>query len=155
MYVRDLMSDSPMTCFVHESASEAARIMWERDCGAVPIVDQNRRVVGMVTDRDICMGAYFQGRPLSAIPLSTVMSRDVCTCQAGEELGDAERRMRERQIRRLPVVSADGMIEGILSLSDVARGVKRNGGMKQNSGDGQALLQTVAAISEPRGQASV
>jgi CBS domain-containing protein len=124
--------------------------MWECDCGVVPIVDEAGRVAGIVTDRDITMAAYFQGRPLSQITITSVMSPDVCTCSPAADLSDAERLMQERQIHRVPVVSEDAHLVGILSLSDVARGVKRTGGLRQRDGAVQELLQTVTAISEPR-----
>ena len=72
MQVKDVMTTSPGTCSVSDMANEAARIMWDRDCGSVPVIDAAGHVVGIVTDRDICMAAYFQGRPLSAIPLANV-----------------------------------------------------------------------------------
>jgi CBS domain-containing protein len=150
MYVKDVMTRSPRACAVGETANEAARIMWEQDCGAVPVVDRTGCVVGMVTDRDICMGAYFQGESLSAIPLTNIMSRMVCTCEASTDLTEAERKMREWQVRRLPVVDEDGVLIGILSLSDVAQGVSRSGGLRQATSDGRELLQTVAVVSEPR-----
>ena len=131
MRIKEVMTESPQSCRVGDSANEAARIMWERDCGVVPIVDHAGKVAGIVTDRDICMAAYFQGLPLS-------------------QMADAERLMQERQIHRVPVVDDVGRLVGMLSLSDVARGVKRSGALAQKNGEAQELLQTVARISEPR-----
>ena len=59
--VRDVMSRDPATCRSSDTASEAARIMWDRDCGAVPVTDAEGRAIGMVTDRDLCMAAYLRG----------------------------------------------------------------------------------------------
>ena len=150
MRIREIMTESPQACRLGDSANEAARIMWDRDCGVVPIVDQAGHVVGVVTDRDICMAAYFQGVPLSHIAVASIMSPDVSTCSRDAELSEAERLMQERQIHRLPVVDDGGCLVGILSLSDVARGVKRSGGLSRKDGEAQELLQTVACISEPR-----
>lgn len=124
MNVKDVMTRSPKACAAGDSANDAARIMWEQDCGSVPVVDHAGCVVGMVTDRDICMAAYFQGAPLSSIPLSNIMSRDVCTCEAGTELNEAERMMQDWRVRRLPVVDEGGSLVGMLSLGDVAQGVR-------------------------------
>lgn len=150
MRVKDVMTESPRACGVHDSANEAARIMWEQDCGAVPILRDDGHLTGIVTDRDICMAAYFRGAALSAIPLSEIMSADVCTCHATDDLSQAERVMREHQINRLPVVADGAMLVGMLSLSDLTQGIKRAGGLRQRSSDGQELLETVAAIREPR-----
>ena len=155
MRVQDVMTDTPRACSVHDSANAAARIMWEQDCGAVPVVGDDGRVAGIVTDRDICMAAYFQGLPLSAIPVAKIMSPDVCTCHAEDELMQAERLMRERQVNRLPVVRDGQMLVGMLSLCDVTQGVKRVGGLRQKNPEGQELLETVAAIREPRQSHSV
>jgi CBS domain-containing protein len=152
MNVKELMTRTPAVCSCEDSANEAARIMWERDCGAVPVIDESGRLAGIVTDRDICMAAYFQGTALSAIPLSRIMTREVCACQADDEVGTAEHMMQEHRVRRLPVVENGGTLVGILSLSDVAQGVRRTSGPRQRSGHGDDLLQTVTAVSEPRTQ---
>lgn len=150
MRVQDVMTVDPRACTLGDSANEAARIMWECDCGVVPIVDGTNRVVGVVTDRDITMAAYFQGVPLLRIAVASVMSQNVCTCSPDADLTDAERLMQQKQIRRVPVVDGNGCLVGVLSLSDVARGVKRSGDLKQKNGAAQELLQTVTAVSEPR-----
>ena len=148
--VRHLMTDSPRTCRVGESANDPARIMWEQDCGAVPVVDDAGRLVGIVTDRDICMAAYFRGAPLAAIPVASIMSTDLCTCQADDELRQAQALMRERQVNRLPVVTESGGLVGMLALCDLTQNLSRSGALRQQTGDAQYLLETVAAIREPR-----
>ena len=153
MQVKDLMTPSPSVCTLDDSTNEAARIMWERDCGAVPVVDGSGRVVGMITDRDICIAAYFQGEPLSQIRVADVMSRELCTCRPDDSVRAAEHVMREHQVRRLPVVTDGKTLVGILSLSDLAVGVPRrtDGPQPQESHE---LLQVVSAVSEPRATAS-
>jgi len=152
MRVQEVMTVSPQACRSDASANEAARIMWECDCGVVPVVDSADRVVGIVTDRDITMAAYFQGAPLSHIPIGSIMSPEVVTCSADADLSEAEHLMQEKQIHRVPIVDQSGCLVGIVSLSDVARGVKRSGGLRQRNGEAQELLHTVTAISEPRTQ---
>lgn len=155
MQVKDVMTTFPGTCGIGDMANEAARIMWDRDCGSVPVIDAAGHVVGIVTDRDICMAAYFQGRPLSAIPLTSIMTREVCTCAEQEELTEAERLMRARRVRRLPVTNNNGSISGIVSLSDVTQRVTKAGGLQQARGESRELLETLAVISEPRNQPQV
>ena len=148
MRVKELMTSSPSVCTLDDTTNEAARIMWERDCGAVPVVDRSGRVAGMITDRDICIAAYFQGEPLSQIRVADVMSRELCVCRPEDEVAAAERVMKENKVRRLPVVSADKVLVGILSLSDLAQGVNPTAGARQP--ESQELLQVVSAVSVPR-----
>jgi CBS domain-containing protein len=147
--VKELMTTAPRTCSVFDSANDAAHIMWQNDCGAVPVVAEDGRVVGIVTDRDICMGGYFRGVPLSGIPVTSIMSTGVRSCQAGDAVARAEELMREHQVNRLPVLDDAGTLVGMLSLCDVTRGFKRAGEAGQQP-DGQGLLTTVVSIREPR-----
>jgi CBS domain-containing protein len=150
MRVQDLMTQMPATCTREATCAEAARIMWDCDCGSVPVVDENGRAIGIVTDRDICMSALFRGAPLAAISIAEVMSGDLYTCHAGDDVKDAERLMRQRQVRRLPVVDGAGSLVGILSLGDVAQRVGREPGALHNRGEDVEFLATIATISEPR-----
>src|ERR1044071_42779 len=93
MRVQELMSQPVVTCHLHDSANAAAKIMWEHDCGVVPVVDDSGRLIGVVTDRAICLAAYFQGAPLSSIRLDSMMSRELCTCRPEDDVTDAEQMM--------------------------------------------------------------
>jgi CBS domain-containing protein len=95
--------------------------MWERDCGALPVVDQEGRVAGMVTDRDICMAAYTQGRPIHAVPVEKVMAQHVFSCGANDSIEDAEAIMHQFHVHRLPVVDSEQHVVGVLSLDDLAQ----------------------------------
>src|SRR3970040_1064331 len=88
----------------NEPLDRAAKLMWESDCGSAPVLDQNGRAVGMITDRDVCMGAYPQAQPLGRIPVSQAMSAELYSCKPEEDLDKVEKRMRFHQVRRLPVV---------------------------------------------------
>lgn len=121
MNVRDVMTSNVKTCLMTDSLNEAARIMWDNDCGVVPVVDEAGKVVGIVTDRDICMAAYTQGRPLWRILVSQVASTNVVTVRANETLHRAEQLMKDGQVRRLPVTDNGGQIVGLLSITDLAR----------------------------------
>ncbi len=149
MQVKDLMTTSPSSCTPDDTTNEAARIMWERDCGAVPVIDRNRKVVGIITDRDICIAAYFQGETLSQIRVGDVMSRELSTVRPEDEVMRAEYLMREHQVRRLPVVTDGQVLVGILSVGDLARSVPRANGPRQPA-ENQELLQVLSAVSEPR-----
>jgi CBS domain-containing protein len=119
--VRDVMTRDVATCSVSDNLNRAAQLMWESDCGALPIVDEQGALVGMLTDRDICMAAYTRGRPLSEIPVTSAMSTTVYSCRATDTLRSLMDAMATHQIRRLPVLSDEGELVGIVSLADVAR----------------------------------
>lgn len=158
MKVSELMSSNVSCCSSNDVLATAAQLMWDCDCGAVPVVDgENSRVVGMITDRDICMATWSQDRPPSQIAVRDAMSRELYTCNPGDSVAKAETLMREKQIRRLPVVANDGTLAGILSVADIVRNsdpgrpgkTKRDGAMGDSS-----VIDTLGVICAPRSTAS-
>jgi CBS domain-containing protein len=143
------MSNEIQYCSPDDTLDAAARLMWDNDCGCVPVCtsDGSPRIVGMITDRDICMSALFNGRALSAIRVSEAMSREVHACRPADSPVAVERLMRERQIRRVPVADEAGALLGLVSLADLARCVARQ---TLSSADisGAELTTTLAAIVE-------
>lgn len=148
MDIEKVMTREVHSCSPTDTLNRAAQIMWEKDCGALPVVDDQCRVVGMVTDRDICMGSYLKGLPLGAISVSSVMSKELYSCLPEDPVGDVERLMREKQIRRVPVVDRDGDLRGIVTLGDLARCAQQSA--VQKTIGGLAITKTLAAICEPR-----
>lgn len=148
MRIEDLMTREVATCSPNDTLNRAAQLMWERDCGALPVVDDQYRVLSMVTDRDICMGTYTQGVPLWGACVSSVMSRQLFTCSPDDDVSDVERLMREKQIRRVPVVGGSGELLGVATLADLARGSQSNA--FQKAVGGLPIAKTLASICEPR-----
>jgi CBS domain-containing protein len=120
MKVQDVMTKDVKTCKVDADLSMAARTMWMRDCGVLPVVNDEGEVVGILTDRDICIAAGSKNHEPSSIPVSEVITRRVHTCSPGADIHEALEIMRANQVRRLPVVDEQGKLCGILSLNDVA-----------------------------------
>jgi CBS domain-containing protein len=154
MKVERLMKTDVNACRPDDTGNCAARIMWERDCGFVPIVDENERVVAVVTDRDLCMAAYTQGKPLQQIPLHSVMSKEIYSCRPDDDLSQVESVMRKRQVRRLPVADAEGRLKGILSLSDITREAAKEAKShpKKVEVSYSEVAETLADINIPRRQ---
>jgi len=156
MLVQDLMSKDVVTCGPNDALNVAAQRMWERNCGAIPIVDEGR-TLAMITDRDVCMAAYTQGRPLSEISVASAMSRRVVTCSPFDAIGVAEEIMRTEQIRRLPVVDRNGALVGLLSLGDIAThgriGRRARAGHDDLGAD--AIASTLSGISAPATQPGI
>ena len=140
MNVRQLMTEHPTTCRVGDSASDAARIMWDCDCGAVPVLDDQDRVAGIVTDRDICMAAAMSNRPASQIAVSEVISGEVFACAPEDGVSEALATMQRRQVLRLPVVDKDGALQGILSMNDI---VLRAEDGRKSAGDGISYSEVI------------
>lgn len=147
MKVEKLMIQKVLTCRPEDELRVAARAMWDGDCGCVPVVDSWSRVIGMITDRDLCMAAYTQGRKLNEIRVQDVMTRKVAVCKPGDELRAALDIMSKRQVRRLPVVDSDGHLVGMLSLNDLARAAK-NLRSRELALEDVALV--LAEVGEPR-----
>jgi CBS domain-containing protein len=126
MNVKQLMRHRVPTSKPEDTLNTAARMMWEEGCGSVPVVDAQFRPVGFLTDRDICMAAYTQGRSLRDISVDTAMARTVVCCEEGDELEHAVQLMRDNCLRRLPVVNGRGVLIGLLSLDDIACESQRN-----------------------------
>ncbi len=126
MNVLDLMTKDCVCVTTEDNLSTAAGRMWEKDCGALPVV-QNDVVVGMITDRDICMATWSRGAPPDRIVVLDAMSTKLVSCGTGESVKQVEATMRSHQVRRLPVLDAEGRLLGILSLADIVRRETGNG----------------------------
>jgi CBS domain-containing protein len=149
MQIQEVMSHPPVTCPAGSTLDQAARLMWEFDCGIIPVVNDDGRLAGVVTDRDVCMAAYTQGRSLAAISVTTAMADGVVAVHAGESVERAEELMRASQVRRLPVLDADDRPIGLVSINDLARLAAH----AKKSGVDRELVQTLAAVCQPRGHA--
>jgi CBS-domain-containing membrane protein len=147
MQLQEVMSHPVVTCPVDCTADVPARLMWEFDCGVIPLVDADGRIAGIVTDRDICMAALTQGRPIHEIAVSSVMTRDVMCCHPDESVELAEASMRDGRVRRVPVVDEDRHPVGVFSMNDLARLASS----AKRSVIDRDLVRTLGAVSQPRG----
>lgn len=125
MRVSDLMSRNPVCCQFTDSCAVAAKLMWDFDCGAIPVVGEGGAVKGIVTDRDICMSCQMRNCAPASLPVSEAMSRGLYFCSPTSSVSEAERTMRTKRVRRLPVLDSQQRLVGILSLADIAREAER------------------------------
>ena len=120
MTVDDLMRRDVQTCRPETDLSTVAMQMRQGDCGVLPVVASSGEVVGMITDRDICMAAAIKHCDVASIHVSEVISGNVYACSPDAEIDTACSIMRQKCVRRLPVVTAEeGKLVGILSINDV------------------------------------
>jgi CBS domain-containing protein len=146
MHVKEMMSHPVVTCRTGDHLDVPARLMWEYDCGVVPVVDADGRLTGIVTDRDVAMAAYTQGKAPWAIPVESAMAPHVLAVHPEEMVESVERLMRDGQVRRVPVIDNTGRPVGIVSLNDLALLSAR----AKKSGVDRELVQTMAAVCRPR-----
>lgn len=152
MRVEKIMSHKVTTCLPQDSLQQAARQMWDGDCGCLPVVAPgDGQIVGMITDRDICMAALFQGKPLGDIRVEDVMAKKVLTCRASDDVKDAQCVMENEQVRRLPVLGNAGELLGILSIADIVLESARSQFGQHHELPASGVTDTLARISTARG----
>ena len=149
MKVHEIMTTDVRTCGPESTLADAAMIMWDQDCGIVPVVNTAQQVVGTITDRDICMAVATQNRLASAIHVGEISTGHVHSCRPGADVRDALDMMRREQLRRLPVTDETGRLVGILSLSDIVRHSKKGESKKQKHISHKDVMRTLKALSKP------
>lgn len=150
MKVQEVMTGDARTCGPDTNLAAVAMIMWETDCGAVPVLDDAGKVIGMITDRDICMAAATKNREASRIAVGEVITGDVFSCRPEDDLSDALKTMRNEQVRRLPVIGGDGELCGVLSVNDVLLRAEVAGGKKTQALSYAEAVDTLKSICEHR-----
>jgi CBS domain-containing protein len=117
--VGEVMTRNARSCRPEDRLAAAALAMSEADCRFLPVVDPMGHPIGVLTDGDICLLGSTDHRPLREIFVREVMSGPPATCRADDDVLNALKTMEERHIRHLPVVNAEGMLAGVLSLTDL------------------------------------
>lgn len=119
MKVRDCMCDSVIYITPDVSVYDCANIMKNKHVGCIPVCDENKKVVGVITDRDIILRCTCFNKDCNTIPISEIMTTNVCCCTSDKDLKEAEKMMCDNKVRRLPIIE-DNKIVGILTLGDLA-----------------------------------
>jgi CBS domain-containing protein len=139
MTCAEVMTPSPTACNPQHTAIDAAELMRREDCGLLPVVSEDgKKLIGVLTDRDIVLKVVAEGRDPRSTAVSEVMTTDVVTCLPQESVEMAMEQMATRQVRRIPIVDRDGSLVGIVAQADVATRIAN----PQETG------QIVQAISE-------
>lgn len=138
MNVSEVMTEDPICCSPNDSIQDVASQMAKQDCGEIPVVDEQRRPIGVVTDRDICCRGVAKGRDPSSTKAREVMSEPVITVTADDSIETCCERMEENQIRRIPVVDDNGVICGIVAQADIAL-----------TGSEETIAEIVRDVSRP------
>jgi len=143
MKVKELMTADVKTCTPETDLATVATMMWNGDCGIIPVVDDQRHVVGVITDRDICIATATRSLDPARIRVNEAMMRDVTTCSEDTDARAALQSLREHRVRRLPVVNRQDRLVGMLSINDLAR----QADFRQGAGvPGEEFLETLRVI---------
>jgi CBS domain-containing protein len=144
MAIDRIMTSKPATCTPQATLAEAARIMWDDDCGCVPVTDPDGRLLGIVTDRDICIATATRDRSPGQISVGDVIAEQevlvACRPEAGPRAALAL--MRQHQVRRVPVTTEDGMLVGVVSINDF---ILESGSGDVKTADVMAALRAICA----------
>jgi len=140
--IKDIMTPDPACCTPESTAREAAELMLDNDCGAIPVVEklENRRLVGMVTDRDLAIRGLAEGKGPDT-KIRELMTEQPTTALADDEVDVVREVMIQQQIRRIPVVNGDGACIGIVAQADIA--------LEDGAASDREVGRIVEAISEP------
>lgn len=144
MQAAELIQREIVTCSSRDTLEHVASMMWKYDIGCVPVVSDDGRLVGMITDRDVSMAAYLQGAPLRSITVSSVMVKEVVTCKELDDVREVEQVMSHRQVRRVPVIDDGGKLIGMITINDMARAAH------EGKLPPAEVASTLSAISRPR-----
>jgi len=158
MNISDVMTEPVVYCSPSTDLADAALLMLHNDCGALPVVDAENKVVGMVTDRDISIGVATQTRPAADIAVEEVISHSVYSCHPDDDIAEALRTMGQQKIRRMPVVDETGVLQGIVSINDIIlraekRTTRRKGASNITYDDAVSAMKSICEhwLPEPAG----
>lgn len=146
MKVREIMTPDPVCCTPEDSAQKVATMLRDQDIGCMPVVlDQSsRKLVGVVTDRDLCCKVIANGDDPKTTKIDRVFSLQPVTCRDGQNIAGCEQLMQQHQVRRIPVVDGEGRCVGIVSQADLA--------LKEKP---EQVSKTVAEISKTSPEAPI
>ncbi len=130
------------TCRADENLGNAVFVMWQKDCGVVPVLNGEKKVIGMITDRDVCIALTSRNQIASEVMVGDLLNGKLISCSPKDPVKAALKMMAKRKIKRLPVINKKGDLKGIISIADVLR-LKKKKSLKKD------LFRTLEAISRP------
>jgi CBS domain-containing protein len=146
MKVVDMMMGTPYFCRPETNLGSATEMMWTGNCGFLPVVGNEGKVVGVVTDRDICIALGTRGRPSGEVTVVDVMSQKVYSCGPDDDVRMALGTMRDGRVRRLPVISNKGLV-GVISMDDILLRADASGAARVGAVSSQEIVDAFRAIN--------
>jgi CBS domain-containing protein len=150
MKVQDLMTREVETCDPATNLATVAMIMWRRDCGIVPVVDRRGILVGLVTDRDICIAVATRHRTPEALTAAEVMTGAIFSVRPEDDARRALETMRIQKVRRVPVLDAEDRLRGMLSINDLVLAADSSGARRKGALSADEVFHALHGICEHR-----
>lgn len=148
MKVKDVMQPSPCYCQPETNLGSATELMWNANCGFLPVQSVEGKVIGVVTDRDICIALGTRNRPSGEVTVAEVMSEKLCSCEPGDDIHLALQTMGEARVHRLPVTAQNGTLLGILSIDDILLKAQASGFGKKPELSNDEVVSTLRSITQ-------
>ncbi|MEZ5345580.1 MAG: CBS domain-containing protein [Pyrinomonadaceae bacterium] len=142
MKVEKIMTKNVGTCSTGENLGKAVFIMWQKDCGVVPVLDADEKVIGMITDRDVCIALTSRNQRASEVLVNDLTHGNLISCSPKDSVKSVLRTMAKHKIKRLPVTGKKGNLKGIISIADILR-------LKKKKSLRKSLAKTLEEISKP------
>jgi CBS domain-containing protein len=149
MKVKDIMIRTPARCTSRTNLGGAVEILWNRNCGILPIVNEEEKVIGVVTDRDLCIALGTRNRLPGEITAGEVMSGKLFACRASDPIRIALETMAHAQVRRLPVIDDEGKLEGVLSMDDVVLHSETRSAGKTSELSHEDVVEALKRVYQP------
>ncbi len=145
MRVSDVMTRTAACCEPTTDLGTAVEIIWNRNCGILPVIDAEQKVIGVVTDRDLCIALRTRNRLAGEITIGEVFLGRIVSCKADDDIQTALAAMAEAKVRRLPVVDREGKLEGVLSMDDIVLHAEKSSGLSPEN-----VVSTLKKLYGPR-----
>lgn len=142
MKVQDVMTPTVSSCRPWTNLAEVAMMMWNNDCGLIPVLSDHGVVTSVITDRDICMSVATKHRRAEEITVSEVTNGSLFLCRPEDDVAKVLKTMGMNQVRRLPVTDQDGHLVGIVSINDLVTAARST-----KTPTYSAVIETLKAIS--------
>jgi len=146
MKVVEIMMGTPYCCAPETNLGVATEMMWVGNCGFLPVVS-DEKVIGVITDRDICVALGTRNKVAGELTVADVMSDRLHACQTDDDIHAALYAMRKGHVRRLPVLSKDGKLAGVISIDDILVHAEPSGFGKKTELSSEEVVRTCQAIN--------
>jgi len=150
MKVKEIMMGTPYYCQLDTNLGSATELMWVGNCGFLPVMGANGKLVGVVTDRDVCIALGTRNRPAGEVTIAEVMSNRLFACSPDDDVHIALETMKEGGVRRLPVTSQTGILVGVISMDDLLVRAESAGIGKRPELSTEEVVKAYRAIDKRR-----
>ena len=150
MKVKDIMMGTPCYCQPETNLASATELMWNADCGFLPVESAEGKVIGVITDRDICVALGTRNRPAGEVTVAEVLTGKLYSCAPDDDIHMALQTLKEAAVRRLPVISHNGTLVGVLSMDDILLRAQPSSLGKEPELSSDEVIRTFRSITQRR-----